>query len=528
MDTSPRLQPAAETDQPQESHALASNALGLPQILFCILTGCAPLAAMLFNDPLAIYGAGWAAPALFVIGTVILVIFAIGYVQMAKRVTAAGGFYSFASHGFGQIVGLGVALTIAACYISFSAAEAGIAAYFANTTLHVWFGWSPAVWVLMFGMLAVIATLAHFHIELTAKILGTFLVIEVASLLVFGFASMFQAKSGLHPASLAPWNIFGHSNGAEAAFGPGVLGVGFFAAFSSWIGFEMAPNYAEEAREPKKTIGPATYVSVISMGILFTFVTWMLVVAWGAGNITHAVQQQYNGAIASVFYPQTERVLSGIAIGNASVLTRLFQLTIVTSAFAAQFAFFNTATRYVFSMGREGVLPRRLGRTHPSHHSPYAASTVVAALCALIMGIFVIEDPSTLGALLRLGTWPFVMGTIGILAIMALVSLAIVRYFLQRSGERITGGRWFSVVVFPIVAAIGIGFATYLLIANRTTFAGAEGVFFVDWLWLWPLLIFIGGVLLALWYRARDRRRYEGIGRYLHDDTAASTSPAPF
>ena len=33
-------------------HELARNALGLPQILFCIVTGSAPLAAMMFNDPL--------------------------------------------------------------------------------------------------------------------------------------------------------------------------------------------------------------------------------------------------------------------------------------------------------------------------------------------------------------------------------------------------------------------------------------------------------------------------------------------
>ena len=33
---------------------LARNALGLPQVLFCIVTGAAPLAAMMFNDPLAV------------------------------------------------------------------------------------------------------------------------------------------------------------------------------------------------------------------------------------------------------------------------------------------------------------------------------------------------------------------------------------------------------------------------------------------------------------------------------------------
>src|SRR6185295_6811020 len=50
-------------------HGLARNALGLPQVLFCIVTGAAPIAAMLFNDFWAVYGGGWAAPSAFMIAT---------------------------------------------------------------------------------------------------------------------------------------------------------------------------------------------------------------------------------------------------------------------------------------------------------------------------------------------------------------------------------------------------------------------------------------------------------------------------
>ena len=51
------------------STELARNALSLPQILFCIVTGSAPLAAMMFNDPLSGYGIGIAVPAGFWIAT---------------------------------------------------------------------------------------------------------------------------------------------------------------------------------------------------------------------------------------------------------------------------------------------------------------------------------------------------------------------------------------------------------------------------------------------------------------------------
>ena len=93
---------------------------------------------MLFNVPVTVLGGGWSSPASFWIATVVLTLFSVGYVEMARRVTAAGGFYSFVSHGFGQIVGMGTAVTITLCYVLFTAGVSGVTAYFANSTMNDW------------------------------------------------------------------------------------------------------------------------------------------------------------------------------------------------------------------------------------------------------------------------------------------------------------------------------------------------------------------------------------------------------
>src|SRR6266540_5742771 len=80
---------------PTETHRLAPNAVGLPSVLFCIVTGAAPLAAMMFNVPITVLGGGFAAPAAFLLVTIVLTIFSVGYIEMRRRVTAAGGFYTF-------------------------------------------------------------------------------------------------------------------------------------------------------------------------------------------------------------------------------------------------------------------------------------------------------------------------------------------------------------------------------------------------------------------------------------------------
>src|SRR5215213_8817984 len=118
--------PARNTSSPPTATApsgqLAGGVLGLPSVLFCIVTGAAPLAAMLFNVPVATLGGGYASPAAFAVATVALTIFSVGYIAMARRVTAAGGFYTFVTRGLGRILGLGTGLLIAVCYMIFCAA----------------------------------------------------------------------------------------------------------------------------------------------------------------------------------------------------------------------------------------------------------------------------------------------------------------------------------------------------------------------------------------------------------------------
>ena len=45
-------------------------------------------------------------------------------------------------------------------------------------------------------------------------------------------------------------------------------------AFWSWVGFEMAPNYAEESRDPKRIIPLSLYYSVIGLGLFYIFTSW--------------------------------------------------------------------------------------------------------------------------------------------------------------------------------------------------------------------------------------------------------------
>lgn len=102
--------------------SLRRDALSLPALFFCIATAAAPMTALLFNVRVIVSGAGWAAPAAFLVAAAMLAVFSVGYVQMSGRVRSTGGFYAFVTHGPGRPLGLGTAAVVTGAYAILSAA----------------------------------------------------------------------------------------------------------------------------------------------------------------------------------------------------------------------------------------------------------------------------------------------------------------------------------------------------------------------------------------------------------------------
>ena len=116
---------------------LKKGAIGLFAVLFIAVANAAPITAMTGNTPIAIgYGNGIGAPAGFLIATIVLTLFAIGFVEMAKHITTAGAFYGFITHGLGQVWGMATGILATMAYVVFEGSLIGIFAYFANFGLE--------------------------------------------------------------------------------------------------------------------------------------------------------------------------------------------------------------------------------------------------------------------------------------------------------------------------------------------------------------------------------------------------------
>jgi amino acid transporter len=490
------------------SVVLKRDSLGISAVFFCIATAAAPMTALLFNVPVIVSGAGWAVPAAFIVALVMLVIFTVGYVEMTRRVTSAGGFYSFVSHGFGQTLGLGTAMVITFSYTILTASIVGIFAYFAKTTISDWTGANIPLIILLLGAVAVCLVFAYFDIRITARVLGVFFVAEVTAALVFSLAVLVQGgANGLSAAPFNPLDLF-HNHGAIAVFGAAAPGVALFGAFWSWVGFEMAPNYGEESRLPRQIFSRATFATLLALGVLYVLGSYAFTIGWGTGHTAQGVQAQFSGKTISAFYPLTGRYFG-------ASLTDAFRFLIMTSSFACTLAFFNTSSRYVFALGRERILPSALGRTHRTHKTPHVASAAVAAAIAIWILLFYVSDSSTSAALLKLATWTPIVGVFGLLLVQALTSFAIVRYFRVVAPEH---GHPLKTLIAPLLGGGLMVFSAWLLFHNRGALSGASGATFIRYgFWLIPLT-FVLGIGTALWFRARDAPRYAAVGRFVHEE----------
>jgi amino acid transporter len=500
---------SVDVAQRDDLHKLRGGSVGLVGVLFLTVTGSAPISAMLFNTPLAVgFGNGIGAPAGFIFATVVLTIFGVSYVAMARKVTTAGGFYSFISHGLNRELGMASGFAMVAAYSVFEVSLVGGFAYFASLKAAR-YGWHVQWYWLGLIMIVLISILAYFDVRLSARVLGVALLCEIITLLFFdGFV---LSQGTVSAAAINPLNAFkalpaGHAGGTALA--AGAAGIGIFFAFWSWVGWEMAPNYGEESKNPKKNVPRAMYISVIGLGIFYTITSWAGISGYHSINAAANVAQ--NNSANFYFLPAQHY--------GGLFLKDLLSWFIITGSFACGMAFHNTTARYMFSLGREGVLPRALGRTHRRYHSPHIASVTQSVIAAVIIGAFALFAASSakLGAADSVGYLQVyglmaVMGVVSILAIQAIVSIAIFNYF--RTHHK-ADHHWWTTITAPLIAAVTQAYVLYLAIKNLN-FLGS-GYSYAKWLCWGDLLIFMGGLGYAFYVKRTNRAKYETIGRMIN------------
>lgn len=459
---------------------LRRNTLGVAAIVFLVLAAVAPLTGIVVVASLAIaLGNGGGAPASFFIVAVILLFFAIGYAQMSKQMVNSGGFYAFVVKGLGRTGGLVAGLIATLGYNFFVVGTIGTSGFFMQVIIAQLTGLDIS-WII-WGLLSIVVcfVMARSGIDFSTKVLGVSLVLEVAILVVFDVSVLVQ--TGFDIAAFSP----------EAVFS-GSLPIGLLLAATAFLGFEATALFSEEARNPLKTVPRATYTAIIAIGLILGITTWAVVSATGVSN----AQQ-----VALEHLPNGDLIFSLASTYLGPVLTTIMEILLLVSLFAAMLAFHNSATRYLYSLGRARVLPHALARTR-ANGAPQIAGLVQASFAAIVaIGFFVIGlDP-----ILNLVPAMLGFGTLAVLVLQGLAALAIIVHFRRTSDPR-----WWSTFIAPGIGFIGIATITVLAIVNFDIVAGSTDLL----IRLMPLLLvvaLIGGIVYGSYLKRSKPAVYDAL-----------------
>jgi amino acid transporter len=436
----------------------------------------------------------------------VLTIFSIGYAAMAARVSSVGGFYAFISQGLGREVGMSAGLSSLLCYSVFEASLTGLFAFFGNQFFNTYFGINiPWLWFALF-MIALTGVLSYREVKLSAQVLGVALILEILILALFVLGVLFSSTSNFSAEALNVANVtvpVAEQKVGDLGIPAGAAAVGIFMAFWSWVGFEMAPNYAEESRDPKRIIPRSLYISVIGLGLFYIIVSWCAVSAYPTEG----------DMLAKAFSDSGNFYMTPLENIYGSWAKFLLGLLILTSSFACGMAFHNTAARYMYSLAREGVLPTSLAETHDHHKSPHKASIVQTILAAVWVVLFAVfngfGDPNA-QAFLGVYTLFAVLGTGLLLVLQAIVSLAIWNWFRKNGG-----GNVFTTVIAPLFSVLVQLWLVYLLVSNLATFAGTSAFAnAIPWIMLAVLVI---GLIWGFVLKSSNPEAYKNIGHMVNE-----------
>jgi amino acid transporter len=472
-----------------EPAALAKDRLGVPAVLFFILSAIAPMTVVagVVTTMYAVTGLS-AIGAAFVAVALVLAVFAVGYVAMARRITNAGALYAFISRGLGRPAGVAAALVAALAYNALQVALYGmlgvtLAGYMADKLgLELsWWVWALAAWLL-------VAVLGVLRVELNGRVLAVLLSAEVAVLLVLSVAGISDPAAGFPLTSLSPGGLFGHA-GVGALLVTGLLG---------YVGFEASAVFSEEARNPRRTVPVATYTSLAVIGAVYVLASWAMSVHYGDDKVAAVAAQQGPGMLFS---------MSSSAV--AEIATVLF----MTSLFAAMLSFHNAVGRYMFALGRERVLPAALGRTEPRTGAPRVASLTQSAIGLAVIVLYAVAgwDPTV-----QLFFWIGTTGGFGVLCLLAAAAIAVIRFFARDPHGETAWRR----LIAPALATLALLAMVWAGVANYATLLGvAPGSVQA---WAFPGVYAVAavvGIVYGVWLRSARPSVYQGIG--LGTDAAA-------
>ena len=367
----------------------------------------------------------------FLLAAVVAGLVAFAYAEMSAAMPFAGSAYSWINVVFGEFFGwiAGWAL-LAEYFIALAFVGSGLSANFRAliaplglklpASLSNAFGTDGGIVDLVsVVVIALVAALISRGVSRAARVENVLVVLKVFAVLLFIVVGL----TALHAANYVPFVPKYHET-TNGPFG-GWQGIyaGVSMIFLSYIGFDSIAANSAEAINPQKTMPRGILGSLVIAVVLFVAVSLVLV-----GVLPYS---KYANSAEPVG-------LALRAAGHGGVAT-VVQTIAVVGMFTALIGMSMAGSRLIYSFGRDGMLPKWLGKLDKSNRPNRALWTLT--IVGILIGAFF--PFAFLSQLISAGT------------LIAFMFVSIGIYPLRRREGKDINDPAFKVPLYPVLPALG-------------------------------------------------------------------------
>jgi len=432
--------PFTETKAPESAERLHRGALGLVDISASTMANIGPAYSFYFGFAGIVIMAGIGAPLVLIAAIIAIGLLGNTLAQFSRAHPSTGGFITFVGKTFGGTSAVTTALMCGAGYIIAIASVLVISGGFLSMMIQFYLNVSIP-WIIFSAAFTAGAMVMMFRgVAVSTKLAGFFFGFELLVLLVVAVAALIKNGGHLSGVPFDPSKITHGFSGLAAAF---PLGIYLF------IGWENSAALAEETNNPRRNVPRAVFMSVALMAATYLLVAYATVSGFHYSDT----------ALTAAAIP-----FISVAHSVAAWLAFIAYIAGLTSTLGVLIAAVNSQCRLIFNAGREGLLPRWIGKVHPVRRTPVnAIITFVAVASALTLvwaiGHWIGGHGNSLSAL-NFFFESSTMGTLLILVVYFAANLALPFYYRRYRPQE------FNVIkhlILPILGMAAIAVPVYYL-----------------------------------------------------------------
>jgi amino acid transporter len=387
--------------------AALQRRLGLPGVVLFGLAYMAPLIVLGTFGIVATTTDG-TVPSAYLLALVAMLFTAASYGKMAATHPVAGSAYTYVRKAVDARAGFLVGWAVLLDYFFLPMVIWLIGGAYLSAEFP---GVPHWIWLITFIALTTILNVLGIKIAEKANF-----VLMAFQLLVIGFFVVLSVKQVLHVGdALASTQPFFHPGSTL-----GTISGGAALATYSFLGFDAVTTLTEETTEPRKTIPRAILLTALIGGGIFIVLAYFTQLAHPGSSFTDESSAAFEIATT---------------IGG-NLFASFFLAGLVVAQFASGIAAQASASRLMFAMGRDGVLPRVFGKLQPKFATPVFGIVLTGAVGLVALTL----DVSTSTSFINFGAFTaFTFVNVSVLA----------TWLRDRSGKRVL--TW---VVAPLIGAV--------------------------------------------------------------------------